>query len=67
MNVGRLTNLKSMKVSFYGYNNHGRKNNRSNTMIPQNVISKLLQLEGLSIHVNPNDERWNVTVKDIVK
>ena len=67
MNVGRLTNLKSMKVSFYGYNNHGRKNNWSNTMIPQNVISKLLQLEGLSIHVNPNDERWNVTVKDIVK
>lgn len=67
MNVGRLTNLKSLKVSFYGYNNHNRKNNQSNTMIPQNVISKLLQLEELSIYVNPDDERWNVTVKDIVK
>ncbi|RVW62684.1 putative disease resistance protein [Vitis vinifera] len=44
-----------------------RKNNQSNTMIPQNVISKLLQLEELSIYVNPDDERWNVTVKDIVK
>ena len=67
MNVGKLTNLKRLKVSFYGYNNQGRKNNQSNTMIPQNVISKLLQLEELNIHVNPDDERWNVTVKDIVK
>ena len=67
MNVGRLTNLKSLKVSFYGSNNHNRKNNQSNTMIPHNTISKLLQLEELCIYVSPDDECWNVTVKDIVK
>nr|CAN64845.1 hypothetical protein VITISV_036149 [Vitis vinifera] len=33
----------------------------------RNVISSLLQLEELSIDVNPEDERWNVTMKDIVK
>lgn len=67
MNVGRLTNLKSLKVSFYGSNNRNRKNNQSNTMIPHNSISKLLQLEELCIYVSPDDECWNVTVKDIVK
>ena len=67
MNVGRLTNLKSLKVSFYGSNNRNRKNNQSNTMIPRNTISKLLQSEELSIYVSLDDERWNVTVKDIVK
>ena len=67
MNVERLTNLKSLKVSFYGYNNRNKKNSQSNTKIPHNMISKLLQLEELSIYVSPDDERWNVTVKDIVK
>ena len=67
IDVEKLTNLKSLKVSFYGCNNHIRKNNQSKIMIPQNVISKLLQLEELNIYVNPDDERWNVTVKHIVK
>ena len=65
--VGKLTNLTCLKVSFYPWIKHNRKTNHSNTIIPQNVISSLLQLEELSIDVNPEDERWNVTMKDIVK
>ena len=54
--IGKLTNLRCLKVSFYGYNNSSRKNHHLDTVIPQNVISNLLQLEELSIDVNPNDE-----------
>ena len=65
--IGKLTNLTCLKMSFYPQINHNRRSNHSNTIIPQNVISNLLQLEELSIDVNPEDERWNVTMKDIVK
>ena len=65
--IGKLTNMRCLKVSFYGYNNSSRKNHHSDRVIPQNVISSLLQLEELSIDVNPNDERWDVTVKDIIE
>ncbi|KAL6329137.1 hypothetical protein AAG906_007683 [Vitis piasezkii] len=63
--IGKLTNLTCLKVSFYPQANGNRKNNLSNRIIPQNVISSLLQLEELSIDVNPEDERWNATIKDI--
>ncbi|KAJ9687645.1 hypothetical protein PVL29_016218 [Vitis rotundifolia] len=65
--IRKLTNLTCLKVSFYPQINHNRRNNHSNTIIPQNVISNLLQLEELSIDVHPKDERWNVTMKYIVK
>ena len=65
--IGKLTNLTCLKVSFYPQANGNRKNNPSNRIIPQNVISSLLQLEELSIDVNPEDERWNETIKDIVE
>ena len=65
--IGKLTNLTCLKVSFYPQANGNRKNNLSNRIIPQNVISSLLQLEELSIDVNPEDERWNATIKDIVE
>ncbi|KAJ9687692.1 hypothetical protein PVL29_016253 [Vitis rotundifolia] len=67
MEVGKLMNLKCLIVSFYGYNQQDRKSGQSNTMVPQNVISNLVQLVELSMDVNPDDERWNVTVKHIVK
>ena len=54
--IRKLTNLRCLKVSFYGYDNSSRKNHHLDTVIPQNVISNLLQLEELSIDVNPNDE-----------
>ena len=65
--VGKLTNLTSLKVSFYLPTNGNRKNNPSNRIIPQNVISRLFQLEELSIDVHPEDERWNATIKDILR
>ncbi|RVW73881.1 Disease resistance protein [Vitis vinifera] len=65
--IGKLTNLTCLKVSFYPQANGNRKNNPSNRIIPQNVISSLLQLEELSIDVNPEDERWNATIKDIIE
>ena len=61
--IGRLANLTCLKVSFCGC----RKNNNQKIMIPENVISNLCQLEELSIDVNPDDERWNATVQDVVK
>ncbi|KAJ9687668.1 hypothetical protein PVL29_016237 [Vitis rotundifolia] len=65
--VGKLINLRCLKVSFYGYDYNSRKYHRLDRVIPKNVIANLLQLEELSIDVNPDDERWNVTVEDIVK
>ena len=65
--VGKLANLTSLKVSFYLPVNGNRKNDPANRIIPQNVISRLSQLEELSIDVNPKDERWNASIKDILK
>ena len=55
--IGKLTNLTNLKVSFYLPANGNRKNNPSGRIIPQNVISRLVRLEELSIDVNPEDER----------
>ncbi|KAL6329140.1 hypothetical protein AAG906_007686 [Vitis piasezkii] len=65
--VGKLTNLTNLKVSFYPQANGNRKSNSSDRIIPQNVISRLLQLEELTIDMSSEDERWNVTIKDIVE
>ena len=65
--VGKLTNLTSLKVSFYLPANGNRNNNPSNRIIPQNVIPRLFQLEELSIDVNPGDEKWNETIKYLLK
>lgn len=54
--------LKCLKVSLRGYSNHIRRNNRSNSMIPQKLISNLSQLEEISIDVNPDDELWILTL-----
>ena len=67
--VGKLTNLTSLKMSFYGDTNDRWKDNQyySSKIIPQNVVSNLLQLEELIIDVSPDDKRWNSNVKDIVE
>ena len=68
VNIKMLTSLKCLRVSFYGYSDQTEQNNQSSdTMIPHNVLSELTQSEELGIHVNPDDERWDVTMKDIVK
>ena len=65
--IGKLTNLTNLKVSFYPQANGNRKSNSSDRIIPQNVISRLLQLEELTLDTSLEDERWNVTIKDIVE
>ena len=67
VSIGKLINLTSLKVSFYLPANGKRKNDPASRIIPQNVISRLSQLEELSIDVNPEDERWNATIKDVLK
>ena len=54
-------------MSFYLPTNGNRKKDSGNRIILQNVISKLSQLEELIIDVNPEDKRWNTTIKDILK
>ena len=54
-------------MSFYLQANGKRNNDPASRIIPQNVISRLSQLEELSIDVNPEDERWNATIKDVLK
>ena len=62
-----MANLTSLKTLFYLPVNGNIKNDPANRIIPQNVISRLSQLEELSIDVNPEDERWNASIKDILK
>ncbi|RVW44385.1 putative disease resistance protein [Vitis vinifera] len=67
MDVGKLTNLTCLKMSFYGDNDNKKDNQYSNRIIPQSVMSNLFQLEELIIDVNPDDKQWNANVKDIVE
>ncbi|XP_034701677.1 uncharacterized protein LOC117926621 [Vitis riparia] len=67
VNIKMLTNLKCLRVSFYGYSDQTEQNNQSSdTMIPCNVLSELTQLEELGIHVNPDDKRWDANM-EVVK
>ena len=54
--VGKLTNLRCLKVSFYRHDYNSRRNCQLDRVIPNNVIANLLQLEELSMDVNPDDE-----------
>ncbi|KAK3419569.1 hypothetical protein EUGRSUZ_G00163 [Eucalyptus grandis] len=64
--VGKLTKLTCLEVSFCRRVNRGTKSVRANALIPQGTISALSQLEELSIDVNPEDERWENVVEGIV-
>ncbi|KAF3946964.1 hypothetical protein CMV_026834 [Castanea mollissima] len=68
LEIKELTNLKCLEVSFYGYisNGNGKKAMQSNAVVPCGVISALSLLEELNIDVNPDDERWDARVEDIV-
>ncbi|KAK7318905.1 hypothetical protein RJT34_03612 [Clitoria ternatea] len=63
-----LINLQSLTVCFdyepeYGKND---KQNFNSTIIPQGVISRLTQLNYLSVNVDPEDERWKENVSSIL-
>ncbi|KAI5311773.1 PREDICTED: disease resistance [Prunus dulcis] len=56
--IQQLTNLKCLRVSFGA---------QSTTILPPGTISKLIQLEELSIVINHNVKTWNNVVDGIVK
>ena len=64
--IKKLTNMTCLEVSFYGYSSNDRRAMPSNAVIPCGVICSLSQLEELNIDVNPDDERWDARVEDIV-
>ncbi|XVF21318.1 hypothetical protein REPUB_Repub12eG0080700 [Reevesia pubescens] len=65
--IGNLSKLKVLRVSFYGFMNCSKTKLCRDTMIHPGTISKLSQLTELSIDVNPDDERWNATVEAVIE
>ncbi len=60
--IKNLTNLTSLKVSFYEYMSNGG----SNVVVPCGVISAMSQLKELNIDVDPDDKRWDACVEAIL-
>ncbi|EOX96984.1 Uncharacterized protein TCM_006103 [Theobroma cacao] len=65
--IGHLSKLKILRVSFYRYMNCSKTRLQQDTIIPPGTISGLSELTELSIDVDPDDERWNATVKAIIE
>lgn len=65
--IGNLSRLKILRVSFYGFVNCSKTKMFRDTMIHPGTISKLSELTELSINVNPDDERWNAAVEIIIQ
>ncbi|TXG72720.1 hypothetical protein EZV62_001299 [Acer yangbiense] len=64
--VGQLTHLKCLRVSFVEHvGNHNQVGARPRDIISSNIIARLVSLEELSIDLNPNNGRWNQTLRGI--
>lgn len=64
--VVNLTSLRCLELSFCGNLNPESNESMSNLLIPGGAICAFSQLEELSIDVDPEDERWEKTVKAIL-
>ncbi|GKV32106.1 hypothetical protein SLEP1_g40735 [Rubroshorea leprosula] len=64
--IRKLSKLKYLRVSFYGYLNCG-KGLQQSSLVHTGTISALSQLTELSIDANPDDERWNAVVEAVVE
>ncbi|GKV32109.1 hypothetical protein SLEP1_g40738 [Rubroshorea leprosula] len=64
--IRKLSKLKYLRVSFYGYLNCG-KGLQQTALVHTGTISALSQLTELSIDANPDDERWNAVVEAVVE
>ena len=64
--IGKLSKLECLKVSFYGYGDIYRESNHIVKMIPMGLFSGLSLLKKLSIDVNPDDEEWVDDVTDFI-
>ncbi|PKI74913.1 hypothetical protein CRG98_004685 [Punica granatum] len=63
--VVKLTNLGCLELSFCGDIKSERNESESNVLFPEGTISALSKLEELSIDVDPEDERWERSIKAI--
>ncbi|KAF7126343.1 hypothetical protein RHSIM_Rhsim11G0064600 [Rhododendron simsii] len=64
--IGKLTKLECLKVSFYGYGNSFGKSKRIKKRIPMGFLTRLESLKELSIDVDPDDEEWLADVADFI-
>ncbi|KAL2343196.1 hypothetical protein Fmac_004481 [Flemingia macrophylla] len=64
--VGELINLQSVSLDFDRYHYGNKEEQISNSIIPLSVISNLVQLNYLSINVDPDDERWNENINCVL-
>ncbi|XP_044466433.1 probable disease resistance protein At4g27220 isoform X2 [Mangifera indica] len=61
--IGELTSLKRLEVSFYGSIDDSEYVKLPRNLILSGIISKLCNLDTLSIVLYPGDERWHEDVK----
>lgn len=64
--MGKLTKLECLKVSFYGYGKSFRESKKIKKRIPVGLLTRLESLNELSIDVNPDDEEWVADVADFI-
>ncbi|KAI8026809.1 Disease resistance protein [Camellia lanceoleosa] len=62
--IGQLIRLKCFRVSFCECANRYEEFKQMDSIIPTKVLSKLSELNELSIDVNPNADQWDVDVWD---
>ncbi|CAL5378056.1 unnamed protein product [Camellia sinensis] len=62
--IGQLISLKCFRVSFCGCANRYEEFKQMDSIIPTKVLSKLSELNELSIDVNPDADQWDVDVWD---
>ncbi|KAI8028294.1 Disease resistance protein [Camellia lanceoleosa] len=62
--IGQLISLKCFRVSFCGCANRYKEFKQMDSIIPTKVLSKLSELNELSIDVNPDADQWDVDVWD---
>ncbi|KMT15479.1 hypothetical protein BVRB_3g058340 [Beta vulgaris subsp. vulgaris] len=65
-NVGVLTSLKQLRVSFYGSMDHREYNKLPAKLVSDGIISSL-RLRELGMFVYPGDRRWTLSASDITK
>lgn len=64
--IGKLSVLRNLQVSFYGPP-IVNCDNLPSELIPLETISRLLALEGLGISVRTGDSRWNKSINSITE
>ncbi|GLT63094.1 hypothetical protein SLA2020_356800 [Shorea laevis] len=65
--IGKLSNLKILRLSLNGYMNCGKQLQQQNVLIHPGTIKSLSQLMELKIDVNRDNEEWNAVEEVVVE